>query len=160
MFRLSRPAWNNVIIFSILAFILLINLSQQGAFESEPEYLDTEQALIGENVIVALEIDQQLKIERIGQAWRAQPAKISGQRLAQMMASWHIVQGQAVAPQTGLNPNQAVIISIWFAGRQDASFYSLYLLEDALLVLNHDNQQWFQLARPLYFQLLPKALKL
>ena len=76
MIKLSRSGWNNVIIFSVMGFILLINLTQKNTFmHATPE--NTEQFLIAEHaVILSLTVNQQTHIERIGQTWRSMPSVI------------------------------------------------------------------------------------
>ncbi len=65
MIKLSRAGWNNVIIFAVLGFILLINATNKDVFKS-PSDQTTDVSLLGEQaVILTLTINKQFMIERI-----------------------------------------------------------------------------------------------
>lgn len=158
MIRLSRPAWNNVIIFAILGFILLINFSQKNLFNNTQE-ASFEQPLLGEQaVILSLQVNQEFLVERIGQGWRAKPTVMSEQLLAQMMASWSVIQATKLSEPPVLNQQGSVVVSIQLAGQSQADIYSLYPEADQLFILQHTSGDWFTLAKPLYWQLIPKQL--
>ena len=92
MIKLSKTGWNNVIIFAVMGFILLINVVNKKVYSPEGESSDNSasQALAiidPQQVILALTIENVVLVERIGRTWRANPANISGQALEQMMLS-------------------------------------------------------------------------
>ena len=92
MIKLSKTGWNNVIIFAVMGFILLINATNKDVFsqrDKENSSMAKEQPLIGEEqVILTLLINNVIEIKRIGKSWQAVPAKINSQALEQMMMSW------------------------------------------------------------------------
>ncbi|MFD2167365.1 hypothetical protein ACFSJY_14015 [Thalassotalea euphylliae] len=157
--RLSRAGWNNVIIFSVMGFILMINLTQNNEQDTSNENLKSVQSVIGDNkVILTMTVDQQVIIERVGQSWRAQPELIKPQRLEQMMRSWHDIQGQAVDIEIDRQQHQGVLVSMVLAGDPRINMYSLYALAESLVILNHQTGQYIQLPRPMLQQLIPAGL--
>lgn len=159
--KLSRTGWNNVIIFSVMGIILLLNVTNERLFkQSDGAYSSsTEVPILGaQAVILTLNINQQLTIERIGQSWRAMPAKISGQALEQMMNAWQQAVGIIQPPGLEVASQPSYVATVYLAGDEQATVLSLYPLADQLLVFNHRWQQWFSLPRAIYFQLLPQEI--
>ena len=157
MIKFSRAGWNNIIIFAVLGFILLINATHDNVFYS-PSTNESEQLLFGEHgVILTLTINQQIKIERIGKTWRATPTKITGQALEQMMLTWQQSIAITVNAPKNIDKQLALIVSVELAGQAMPAVLSLYA-EDALLIFNHQSEQWFELPLPIYNQLLPAEL--
>ncbi len=65
--QLSRRGWNNVLIFAVLGFICVFQLSQQGLLERQPE----RSAPVPDTaVIMEIRFDETL-IQRIGNGWRS-----------------------------------------------------------------------------------------
>jgi hypothetical protein len=117
MIKLSRAGWNNVIIFVVMGFILLINVTQDNLFSSSTN-TQQEQSVLGEHaVILTLTVNQQVKIERIGKTWRAVPANISGQALEQMMMAWHQSLGVLIDAPKDIDHQLALIVSVELAGQ-------------------------------------------
>jgi len=91
--KLSRTGWNNVIIFSVMIFILVINVTNKKLYSSDDNQSDEQNTIFAKHaVILSLAVNQQVTIERIGRTWRATPAKISGQALEQMSHQSSIVK--------------------------------------------------------------------
>lgn len=159
MIKFSRAGWNNVIIFAVLGFILLINATHDNVFsspdDSEQKTLQ-ETPIIGRNaVVLTLTINQQIKIERIGKTWRANPANISGQALEQMMMTWHQVIGSQIEAPSNIDEQLALIVSVELAGKAQALVLSLHATANELLIFNHQSKQWSALPLQIYAQLLP-----
>lgn len=158
MIKFSRSGWNNVIIFAVMGFILLINATHDNVFSSKTS-VDKAQFLLGENaVILTLSINQQLKIERIGKTWRAMPGHIHGQALEQMMMSWQQATGNIVDAPENIDQQLALIVSAEMAGQPEAVVFSLHLSEDELLIFNHKLERWFSLPSQLFSQLIPSQV--
>ena len=152
MIKLSRSGWNNVIIFSVMGFILLINLTQ-GNFDS----MQTKrQALLDEHaVILSLTINQQTNIERIGKTWRALPSVIQGQPLRAMMQSWQQIAGEPIDEPAQLQKEQMVVVSMVLAGYEQDEYLLLFPEEDQLLIYKQSQQQYYRLDQQLFSQLIP-----
>jgi len=124
MARLSQKAWNNVIIFTMLAMILVLNI---GSFKSDDS--DFPVPVIEEGgLLLSLQIDQYV-IERAGQTWRLssssplaneQPSEEQSEALAVLVDNW---QRALVKPQNEVTAEalQApdVVAVLWLAGERN-----------------------------------------
>jgi hypothetical protein len=159
--KLSRTGWNNVIIFVVMTFILVINTTNKKLYSDDATNNDsaTEQSLLGDGaVILTLALKNNILIERIGRTWRATPAKLSRQPLEQMMMSWQQVVGTVLAAPPVVDKKMALIITINIAGQEQATVLSLYSVTDELLVFNQKSQLWFSLPMQIFQQLLPSQV--
>lgn len=164
--RFSRTAWNNVIIFSVMAYILVINVTSQKIFDRDNvnESSPQEISLVGNNaVILALTINDRVTIERVGQSWRANPEVISGQALEQMMMSWQSATAYPAIPdqEEGIHVGDTPGVNrvkVFLANQQQP--IKLVLVPDLAQVLITSSEQ----SRPLsisvniYRQLIPFEL--
>jgi len=158
MIKLSKTGWNNVIIISVMSFILLINVTSKNLFSNDKTD-NSEVALLGEyNVILTLTINKQLVIERIGKTWRATPANISGQALEQMMLAWQQSTGVSVHSPDNIDQQLALIVNVELAGQTVPTLLSIHATDQELLVFNHLTEQWLSMPMQLYSQLLPSAI--
>ncbi|GAA5135117.1 hypothetical protein [Thalassotalea piscium] len=158
MIKLSRSGWNNVIIFAVMGFILLINVTNKNVFSSK-EKQQSEQFVLGKNaVLLTLAIGQEISIERVGRNWRATPERISGQALTQMMRSWQQLEGQVVSEPEGADLKLALMITAEVADNPKTINLSLLATDAELLVYSSDQELWFALPLALYNQLLPDAV--
>ena len=156
--KLSKSGWNNVIIFSVLSMILIINLTNGKLFpDNDTSSAGNERALINEHaVILTLKINQQVMIERIGQTWRSQPATISRQALEQMMFSWQQLSVlEVTAPTDVTNSTNPIIVTLNITGQEQPAVLGLYPLKDQFLIYHHQDKKWFSLSAQLYQQLIP-----
>jgi len=157
--KLSRTGWNNVIIFVVMTFILVINATNKQLFSEDDTVSTIEQSLLGNgSVILTLALNSNILIERIGRTWRATPAKLSGQALEQMMMSWQQVAGDVLIEAPIVDKKMALLITINLAGQEQATVLSLYSVTDELLVFNHQSQLWFSLPMQIFQQLLPSPV--
>jgi hypothetical protein len=160
--KLSRTGWNNVIIFVVMTFILVINATNKKLFSEDVatnDYSATEQSLLGDDaVILTLALNNNILIERIGRTWRATPAKLSGQALEQMMMSWQQIEGNVLTVAPVVDKKMALIITINLAGQEQATILNLYSVTDELLIFNQQSQLWFSLPMQIFQQLLPSRV--
>ncbi len=157
--KLSRTAWNNVIIFSVMGLILLINLTNNDEQQTTNISVNNEMNILTEHQhILTLTINQELFIERIGKTWRATPAKLSGQALEQMIYAWQQSTGSTLSTAPVVIQENATKVTIDLAGEAEPLILSLYLANQQLLIFNHQNEMWLQLPQALYFQLLPTEI--
>lgn len=157
--KLSKSAWNNVIIYSVLTMILVINLTSEESLDSASDSATVQVTPVASNeVILALMIEDVVKIERQGKTWRSEPSKLSEQALEQMMYAWQQSEGSILieAPVlAGVNPFN---VYIDLASSESALKLSLYTSADLLLIYNHQNKTWLALPSMITPQLLPNNL--
>ncbi|MBA6389946.1 hypothetical protein H4J38_04030 [Colwellia sp. BRX10-3] len=160
MVKLSKTGWNNVIIFAVMGFILMINMTNKKIF-SPDENTNNEQeiALVGaQKVILTLNINNVVTIERIGRTWRAAPASISDQALAQMMMSWQQSSGEAMAQTPEVDRQFSLEVKLDIAGEAQPLQLSFYATEQQLLIFNQTSQQWLVMPLAMYGQLFPQEI--
>ena len=151
MIKFSRTGWNNVIIFSVMGFILLINATQRNVTSLSDMPAQEQLMLIPEfGVILSLTVNQQTHIERIGQTWRAIPAVIEAQPLHAMMQTWHTTSGELIEPQESIDKTQAVIVSLLLAGQQESEYYMLALHDEQLIIFKAGPYEKDYFKRPLF----------
>jgi len=124
MVRLSQKAWNNVIIFAMLAMILVLNIS---SFKSDDS--DFPVPIIEEGgLLLSLQIDQYV-IERAGQTWRLsssspmaseQTSENQSDALAILVDNWQraLVKSQNEVTADALSLPDAVVV-LWLAGERN-----------------------------------------
>lgn len=157
MIKLSRAGWNNVIIFGVLAFILLINATHDDVFSVKSN--NSELSIFGNSAaILTLTINQQIKIERIGTTWRATPVVMSGQALEQMMLAWHNSKGEKTREPEDIDKQLALLVSAELAGKSATTSLNIYVTDEKFLIYNQQTKQWLVLPMQIYNQLLPVQL--
>jgi hypothetical protein len=156
--KLSRSGWNNVIIFSIMAFILMINVTNRKLF-TDDELITSEQSLLlieEGSVILTVMVNQQMSVERDGLSWRTVPqGLLTAQAAEQMMRAWHNASGELLAVDFDRNEHQAIMVSMMLAGERTIHLFSFYPFAEQLIVFNHQSAQYLALPPQLYKQLLP-----
>jgi hypothetical protein len=119
MLRLTRRAWNNVLIFSMLLLIALFNFSG-GLFKNDDTKLSPFIELLPVNaVVMSIELDSGA-IERIGRGWRRLPDGADPQLLATLVANWQQAKLEAIG-QVQLRPTQ--VATVWLAGEDQGRVY-------------------------------------
>ena len=126
MARLSKQAWNNVIIFSMLGMMLVLHSSDIFNSNNQPYRLidDTD-------IILSLEFDRNV-IERVGQTWRLNPESpaagmpIEASRLAGLVERWQsiTVENQTEVPEQATAVPEHVVV-VWLAGEKEGRVYPL-----------------------------------
>jgi hypothetical protein len=163
MIKLSKSGWNNVIIFVVMGFILLINVVNKNVHAPEGEQADEntsqELAIIGQNqVVLTLTVDNVVLIERIGRTWRARPTNISGQALEQMMMSWQQSSGEVMAQVPEIDRQFSLDVKLDIAGIAEPLQLNVYATEQQLLIFNQSTEQWLALPIAIYGQLFPQEI--
>lgn len=162
--KLSRTGWNNVIIFSVMIIILLINATNDKIFPDEGHENKAEQLILPEHgVILTLAIDysekQSVLLERIGRSWQLTTQGLildkSEQQIEQMMFAWQQSSGLVQAAAVIVEGTDEVTVSIALAGESDIRSFILYPLTDQLLIYQQQDNRWLALPATLAQQLLP-----
>jgi len=167
--KLSRTGWNNVIIFSVMIIILLINATNDRLFPEDDVGISNsaEQALLAQHsVILALEINNQVSIERIGKSWKisvinqshAQLPDLNPQQIEQVVLAWQQASGLVQADDVVITGQQGIRVLIDTANNAQQQVFTLYPLIDQLLIkkqLSENHAIWLALPQALTAQLLP-----
>ncbi len=160
--KLSRTGWNNVIIFSVMIIIIFLNVTNNRLFHrnevggySQDVFLFKEHS-----VILSLNINKLITIERQGKNWSITPKSIniSMQALAQMMQSWQQATAVIETLDFDVSKQVAITINATLAGDNNSYQLDLYPTQDQLLIYNRQTKQWLSLAPAMYYQLLPREI--
>ena len=158
MARLSQKAWNNVIIFAMLAMILIFNMS---SFQSEDDSLPF---LIIEDggILLSLQIDQAI-IERAGKTWRVSSSTLpiadqnsevipsndatnadnekqaTASELAGLVDNWRraLVKRQTDVEATALK-NPDLIVVLWLAGERNGRVLPIRTIDNLTYLMFKD----------------------
>ncbi|MBU2869541.1 hypothetical protein [Colwellia sp. E2M01] len=165
--KLSKTGWNNVIIFSVMIIILMINVTNDKLFPDNENSTHAEQLILPEHaVILTMSVEysasQQVFIERVGRSWQLTTQGLtlekSQQQIEQMMFAWQQSIGLVQAADIVIDEKQGLTVNIALAGETQIRTYTLYPLNDQLLIYQHQEDQWLALAAALAKQLLPISL--
>ncbi len=157
--KLSRSGWNNVIIFSVMIFILVINVTNKKLYSSDEAKNNAQLTIFAEHaVILSLSVEQQITINRVGRTWQAAPAKISGQALEQMMLTWQEREGVTVVQPPELDRQMALVVSVELAGEEQTTVLNLFITNNELLVFNSQKNRWLAFPLAIFSQLIPAEI--
>ncbi len=156
MRKLSQRAWNNVLIFSMLALIIILNWENF----VRPDNQDVTNVLDRTDVILSMQIDT-LSFERIGTGWRVVgpenviPKDLNTDKINEIVNNWLTLQLTEMTSredyQYFTTPDHN--IKLYVAGRQGP--LSVYLvLSDSQLYAMINNQPYI-ISSPLYSDLIP-----
>jgi hypothetical protein len=154
MIRLSKRAWNNILIFSMLSLVLILNMDKFRSNEPTARLIVPE----GE-YIINLQINQ-VEIEKAGQQWRIDPNGIqpsvlpTTEKLQAIVKAWQ----QAYISPAGIDfdntlfstPSSLVVISL--AGVSKPTVVALNIVENQLFFVI--DKQIYILNSPTIVQLL------
>ena len=162
--KLSRTGWNNVIIFSVMTIILVINATNNKLFPNEDNENNSQRLILPQHgVILTLAIDlpdkQQVLFERAGRSWQLTTKGLilakTEQQIEQMMFAWQHSSGLVQAAEIVIDSDQRIVVQIALAGESQGRTFILYSLSDQLLVYQQRDDIWLALPATVAQQLLP-----
>ncbi len=162
--KLSRSAWNNVIIFSVIIFILLINVTNKKLLNEDENSTSAEKLILPKHSVVLSLLIQpsdntMLLFERLGRRWQMTAKGIvldfSQQQIQQMILSWQQGIGLVQASNITVEGIAGTEVTIALADIKDEQRFIVYALSDQLLIYNQQKQLWLALPAAVANQLLP-----
>jgi len=165
--KLSRTGWNNVIIFSVMAIIILINATNDKLFPNEESSNNSEQLILpAHSVILTLSIgfpdNQQISFERVGRNWKLSTKGLivekTDQQIEQIMFAWQQSSGLVQAAEIVIENKQGISVQIALAGETSSRDFVLYPLSDQVLIHQQRENRWLALPATLAQQLIPISL--
>lgn len=160
--KLSKTAWNNVIIFSVMIIILLINATNSRLFPEDNSAND-ELILPEHSVVLSLSVflpnNRNIIFERLGRAWKMTSQGIAldltNQQIEQVMLAWHQSRGLVQAADIVIDGQQGIEVALSLASIEQELKFTLYSLTDQLLVYNQQKKIWLALPVAMNHQLIP-----
>lgn len=140
--RLSKKAWNNVLIFAVLAMIFIFNFSHKKMLHNENSSPKQATLLPSQSMILTMQ-GPDYTVERIGRSWRSRPdIGLAPEQLGQMMEAWlsqplatlELPEGQLPVSQFSQE------YQFWLAGVDEPVSLILYQLETGLVISNWQSQ--------------------
>ncbi|MGV2872376.1 hypothetical protein [Colwellia sp. E150_009] len=162
MIKLSKTAWNNVIIFSVMIIILLINSTNERLFPADSNVND-KLVLPEHSVILTLTLilpeKSSVMFERVGKAWKMTSQGVlldlTNQQIEQLMFAWQQSAGLPQAADIIIDGQAGIEVNISLAGIEQEQMFILYPLVDQLLVYNSQKKLWLALPAAMTHQLVP-----
>jgi len=159
--KLSKSAWNNVVIFSVMLIILVINSTNNRLFPDNET--NDELVLPDHSVILTLAAklpnDTSVVFERVARAWKTTNQGIlvdlTNQQIEQMMLTWQQSSGLVQASDIVVEGQEGVEIILSLASVELEQKFTLYPLSDQLLVYNQQKKLWLALPAAMSHQLVP-----
>ncbi|KAF7788636.1 hypothetical protein PRUB_a1652 [Pseudoalteromonas rubra] len=148
--RLSRKAWNNVVIFSMLIMIFFLNGIHQ-KINPPAEERGSMPLFEQQSFVLALGFPG-YKIERIGTSWRlsadaqadwqAQPSTLEA-----LITQWQESE-LTVTDNPGLPASAAVSVAqFWLAGSELPLSFQLYHQQQSYYLFARQPQRWFSVSK-------------
>ncbi|GAA0817845.1 hypothetical protein GCM10009111_19720 [Colwellia asteriadis] len=162
--KLSRTGWNNVIIFSVMLFILLINTTNNKLFPNDDEKESAQATILpAQSVILTLSMhfpnNTQVIFERAGLGWQVTTKGVilsfSDQQVEQIILAWQQSEGLMQADDIIIDEQLAIKVNIATAGGAQHQNFMVYPLNDQLLVYKQTDNLWLAFPVALTKQLLP-----
>ncbi|ATD09005.1 hypothetical protein SIO17_18155 [Pseudoalteromonas piscicida] len=147
MIQMSRKAWNNVVIFSMLLMIFFLNGLHYKLNPSDDKA--KIQAVLPEQSFVLTVAFPGYKIERIGTSWRIELPQGSNQSfnedaLRALVAKWQSLQLLVVEAPKQLEPALSAA-QFWLATQELPLSYQLYRSDNGFVLFDKQQQRWFEL---------------
>ena len=150
-------------IFSVMAMIILINITSNKLFldgDASVQQTSGEQYLLTKHaVILSLAIKGKVLIKRDGSSWKIMPEQmrdiLTTQGLEQLMMVWQHSQGLLQASSIEIKGLEGIEVIIEVAGESNAFVFTLYGLEDQLLIHKQATDAWLAFPAQILSQLIP-----
>lgn len=156
--KLSKAAWNNVIIFSVMAMILLINVMDKEESDVTNSSNSQPRLIAQHSVVLTLAVEEHALIERTGTSWQISPSLLKAQQLNQMMLSWQQSEGSELLEAPDTSNANAQVVAIQIAGQESPLLFEFYWADEHLIVHKVNQQQWLIFPAAIFPQLLPPQL--
>lgn len=155
MLRLSKPMWNNVLIISMVALILILNMDR---FSSNNKQVPRLIVPEGE-YILSMQINQ-VKIEKAASQWRinaggVQPSVMpTPLQLQNIVSAWQTayIRPSEHSFNVGLFSQPSTIVTLTLAGNSQATVVAFSIVEQQLFIVV--NKKVYELMSPNVAQLL------
>ena len=138
MIRLSRQAWNNVLIVTMVVMILLFNSTNNMLNDGDSDAPQQRYILPEGSLILTIE-NSVHKVERIGRSWRITPPVTNPEQwLEDTIFHW---QNGTMETSPGPKPEETIVMVVWLAGEEKGRVFELFTLGDETFIVT-DNQRF------------------
>ena len=150
--RLSKRAWNNVLIFACLGMIIIFNLMSGKLIDNAEGSVAT--ILPEQSMILTLEYPN-VSIERLGTSWRVNPSEIiQPADVERIMNTWLTISGEI---SLATSDEEGYRVTLWLAGQEHPM--KLWIQPDSQLITDILNQKTWMISPSQLNQLTVKTSK-
>ncbi|MBD1582112.1 hypothetical protein [Pseudoalteromonas sp. S16_S37] len=141
---LTRKAWNNVVIFSMLLMIFFLN-GIHHKLNPEEEAVGPQRLLPEQSFVLTLAFPG-YKIERIGTSWRIDGSwQASAEQLQALVNLWQTLELEVT--NTSLSADKALSVArFWLAAEELPLSYQLYYDNQQYYLFDKQQQHWLLLS--------------
>lgn len=127
--RLSKRAWNNVLIFACLGMITIFNLMSGKLIENAEGTIVS--ILPEQSMVLTLEYPT-VSIERLGTSWRVNPSdKIQPDDVERIINAWLTMSGEM---SLATSDEEGYRVTLWLAGQEHPM--KLWIQPESKLITN------------------------
>lgn len=150
--RLSKRAWNNVLIFACLGMIIIFNLMSGKLIDNAEGSIAT--ILPEQSMILTLEYPN-VSIERLGTSWRVNPSEfIQPADVERIMNTWLTMSGEI---SLATSDEEGYRVTLWLAGQEHPM--KLWVQPESQLITDILNQKTWMISPSQLNQLTVKTSK-
>ena len=150
--RLSKRAWNNVLIFACLGMIIIFNLMSGKLIDNAEGSVAT--ILPEQSMILTLEYPN-VSIERLGTSWRVNPSEIiQPADVKRIMNTWLTISGEI---SLATSDEEGYRVTLWLAGQEHPM--KLWIQPESQLITDILNQKTWMISPSQLNQLTVKTSK-
>ncbi|CAH9054526.1 hypothetical protein PSECIP111951_02009 [Pseudoalteromonas holothuriae] len=140
---LTRKAWNNVVIFSMLLMIFFLN-GIHHKLNPDDEVVGPQRLLPEHSFVLTLAFPG-YKIERIGTSWRIDgPWQADAEQLKALVGLWQSTELDVAS--VSLSSDKAITVArFWLASTELPLSYQLYFDNQQYYLFDKQQQYWLEL---------------
>lgn len=154
---LSRRDWNNVIIYSVLAMLMLFYFVPQHLMTQRQQQFAAYQLIPAGEVLIQLQFER-VSVQQAGQVWRYQPAVQSSMTPAELAELWQQTALKPWPQQIELSATPLRKVGVMLAGESSVQYWGLYRNGPDYYLKKQGFVEIFQLTAQQAAQLFPESL--
>ena len=157
--KLSRKAWNNVLIYASLAMILILNLGNDTLFNKDEDNSEHIALVPANDAIIALNFNEQLYIERQSTTWISKPeVSLTQQKLTAIVDAWQQTLAMPIAQAPDFGEQQGLKVTLHLAKQAQPMVITVFPTHEGSYIHIEGNERWLGIAQEATNQLLPSEI--
>ncbi len=154
---LSRRDWNNVIIYSVLAMLMLFYFVPQHLMTQRQQHLQSFKLVPDGYVLVQIQYDR-TNLQQAGQVWRFQPVIDEQIKAAALAELWQQTELKPWPQQLELSPQPLRRVGLVLGGESSVQQWGLYQNGPDFYLKKQGFVEIFRVTAEQAAQLIPESL--
>ena len=154
---LSRRDWNNVIIYSVLAMLMLFYFVPQHLMTQRQQHLQSFKLVPDGYVLVQIQFDR-TNLQQAGQVWRFQPVIDEQLKAAALAELWQQTELKPWPQQLELSPQPLRRVGLVLGGESSVQQWGLYQNGTDFYLKKQGFVEIFRVTAEQAAQLIPESL--